>query len=151
MSTQNSLAVALFDYRGSTDEEVSFHQGDTFTILDDTHEEWWFVELKVNEKSYRGYAPKTYLKRLSDQDESVQSSRNSLYENSDDEASIEDNVPKSPSPKKNIDEIQQQRRHKLLKTLDPSSFNSKSFIKNSAPAGFIGSYLAEQYQDRILH
>jgi hypothetical protein len=35
-------AVALYDYRGSTDEEINFYEGDIFIILEDEHEEWTY-------------------------------------------------------------------------------------------------------------
>lgn len=39
------LAIALYDYRGSTDEELNFYEGDVFVILDDGHEEWTYVQV----------------------------------------------------------------------------------------------------------
>lgn len=43
MKKEMKKAVALFDYRGSTDEELNFYEGDVFHILNDDNSDWWWV------------------------------------------------------------------------------------------------------------
>ncbi|TPX32060.1 hypothetical protein SmJEL517_g04766 [Synchytrium microbalum] len=53
-------AVALYDYRGATDEELDFDEGDTFEILSRESEDWWYVRF-TDDAEVEGYVPCTYV------------------------------------------------------------------------------------------
>ncbi|KAJ3036131.1 hypothetical protein HDV00_003043 [Rhizophlyctis rosea] len=52
--------VALFDYKGTTDDELNFRKGDTFWVVNDENPDWWLVALPHN-PSTTGYVPTTYI------------------------------------------------------------------------------------------
>ncbi|XP_008934569.1 PREDICTED: apoptosis-stimulating of p53 protein 1 [Merops nubicus] len=54
------VVYALWDYEAQNSDELSFHEGDTITILrrkDDNETEWWWARLNDKE----GYVPKNLL------------------------------------------------------------------------------------------
>eukprot|EP00842_Homolaphlyctis_polyrhiza_P004891 jgi/Hompol1/5402/HPOL_004388-RA len=55
--------VALFDYVGATDEELSFKQGDEFVVLNKDAPDWWLV-LPVGGNGHEGYVPCTYVRMI---------------------------------------------------------------------------------------
>ncbi|KAI9101114.1 hypothetical protein DFS34DRAFT_457035 [Phlyctochytrium arcticum] len=59
----SEYALALYDYRGSTDEELNYNEGDTFLILSTENLDWWLVRtLGVNH--FEGFVPTTYVRKL---------------------------------------------------------------------------------------
>ncbi|KAI8913369.1 hypothetical protein EDD86DRAFT_200409 [Gorgonomyces haynaldii] len=52
------IVVALFDYDGITEKELSFKKGAKFELVNSDNADWWFVDDGQSE----GYAPASYLK-----------------------------------------------------------------------------------------
>ncbi|XP_055981435.1 tyrosine-protein kinase FRK [Sorex fumeus] len=63
---QGHYFVALFDYQARTAEDLSFHAGDRFQILDTSQESWWLarrLEERANGPCWQlqGYIPSNYV------------------------------------------------------------------------------------------
>lgn len=56
------IVKALYDYQGTTDEELSFKQGEEFRVINDENEDWWFVS--TLDKKSQGYIPSTFVRWL---------------------------------------------------------------------------------------
>ncbi|KAI9345241.1 SH3 domain-containing protein [Obelidium mucronatum] len=52
--------VALFDYSGTTDEELDIYQNDLFTVINKDNSDWWYVR-DENDDRRVGYVPRTYI------------------------------------------------------------------------------------------
>ena len=50
-----------FDYEGEDDDELSFQEGDTIIVVDDSHEEWW--RGTVGGKGKEGLFPMNYVEK----------------------------------------------------------------------------------------
>ncbi|KAJ3215924.1 hypothetical protein HDU67_010155 [Dinochytrium kinnereticum] len=57
MKNKPSVVVAIYDYHGSTDEELDFREGDVMEIINDENPDWWYVRNGDEE----GYVPTTYI------------------------------------------------------------------------------------------
>lgn len=55
-----SIITALFDYTGATDEELDFHKGDEFILLNNDSKDWWYVRSSAD-RNVEGYVPSTYV------------------------------------------------------------------------------------------
>ncbi|ORX78921.1 hypothetical protein BCR32DRAFT_269782 [Anaeromyces robustus] len=68
MSTfKNKKLVALYDYVGSTDDEISCNQGDEFIFIQCDTPDWWYVK-SVADNNVCGYLPRTYVQFVEDID-----------------------------------------------------------------------------------
>ncbi|ORX50409.1 hypothetical protein BCR36DRAFT_583537 [Piromyces finnis] len=65
-SLKNKKLVALYDYVGSTDDEISCSQGDEFLFIQCDTPDWWYVK-SIDNKVY-GYLPRTYVQFVEDID-----------------------------------------------------------------------------------
>ncbi|TPX42550.1 hypothetical protein SeLEV6574_g05536 [Synchytrium endobioticum] len=61
---KSKYAIAIYDYRGATDEECDFDKGDIFEIVNHDNAEWWYVRFE-DDKDVEGYVPSTYVKVVS--------------------------------------------------------------------------------------
>ncbi|KAJ3013019.1 SLIT-ROBO Rho GTPase-activating protein 1, partial [Thoreauomyces humboldtii] len=52
-------AVALYDYQGIEDGELSFHAGDTFRVVKRDNDDWWLVRTASGDSE--GFVPTTYV------------------------------------------------------------------------------------------
>lgn len=64
--SQGHYFVALFDYQARTAEDLSFHAGDKFQILDTSQEGWWLarhLEKRADGsgQQLQGYIPSNYV------------------------------------------------------------------------------------------
>ncbi|KAJ3233840.1 Nephrocystin-1 [Chytriomyces hyalinus] len=57
---QYERIVALFDYSGTTDEELDIHSGDLFALINKENKDWWYVRDERNDERV-GYVPRTYV------------------------------------------------------------------------------------------
>ncbi|KAK5669772.1 hypothetical protein QVD99_004154 [Batrachochytrium dendrobatidis] len=57
------LCRAIYDYTGTTDEEMSFSIGDRFTVLDMGAVDWWYVQ-QCDSSKETGYVPSSYVEML---------------------------------------------------------------------------------------
>lgn len=54
--------IALYDYSARTEEDLSFHTGDTLEALDKSAGEWWFAKALTGvSASKNGYIPANYV------------------------------------------------------------------------------------------
>jgi len=53
-------AIALFDFVGSSDKELSFLTDQILIVTEKTNEDWWFAEFE-NDRSKGGFFPKDYV------------------------------------------------------------------------------------------
>ncbi|KND00620.1 uncharacterized protein SPPG_03748 [Spizellomyces punctatus DAOM BR117] len=83
------IAVALYDYRGATDEELNFNEGDTFEILTTDNPEWWYVCTRNGQK-LEGYVPTTYVRKLEDNEVSENQMKDSGEEEGTSESESDD-------------------------------------------------------------
>jgi hypothetical protein len=60
MSSQ--IVRALYDYQGTTDEELSFKKGQSLTILNNENEDWWYAT--TSDKQAEGYVPRNFVRYL---------------------------------------------------------------------------------------
>ncbi|TPX64902.1 hypothetical protein SpCBS45565_g05563 [Spizellomyces sp. 'palustris'] len=107
------IALALYDYRGATDEELNFNEGDTFEILTTDNTDWWYVRTR-NEQRLEGYVPTTYVRKLEDnevpenqREESVEEEGTSESESDDSsgyETSAEDSQEDDEEEMEEVDE-----------------------------------------------
>lgn len=67
-----SFAKSLYEYRGETEQELNFLEGEYFEILNQDNEEWWFVK---SSKDVEGYVPSTYVKQVDSKQHENQSAR----------------------------------------------------------------------------
>ncbi|VDD87907.1 unnamed protein product [Enterobius vermicularis] len=51
--------VALFDYEGRTDEDLSFKKDELLYILNDMQGDWWYARSKTTNQT--GYIPSNYV------------------------------------------------------------------------------------------
>ncbi|XP_032877991.1 tyrosine-protein kinase Fyn [Amblyraja radiata] len=54
-----TLFVALYDYDARTDDDLSFHKGEKFQILNNTEGDWW--EARSLQTGGTGYIPSNYV------------------------------------------------------------------------------------------
>jgi len=66
-SFKNKKLVALYDYIGSTDGEISCSQGDEFLFIQCDTPDWWYVK-SVKDENICGYLPRTYVQFVEDID-----------------------------------------------------------------------------------
>lgn len=50
-------ATAIYSYAATSDEELSFEEGDTLSIVDSSDESWW----KAERGGFVGLVPATYV------------------------------------------------------------------------------------------
>ncbi|KAG0728683.1 Tyrosine-protein kinase Src42A [Chionoecetes opilio] len=60
--TVGQTVVALNDYVGRTDEDLSFRRGEPLEVVKETSEGWWYARSQVTGLS--GYIPVSYIARL---------------------------------------------------------------------------------------
>lgn len=64
---KNHSFVALYDYQGRTNEDLSFRAGDKLEVLNASQEGWWYARLLLDSGSTRpgqklqGYIPANYV------------------------------------------------------------------------------------------
>ncbi|KAJ3197753.1 cytoskeletal protein binding protein, partial [Dinochytrium kinnereticum] len=54
------VAIALYDYEATTDEELTVQENDDLIVVDDTDDDWWLVRL-VKRGGGEGLVPKSYV------------------------------------------------------------------------------------------
>ncbi|KAJ3064770.1 Nephrocystin-1 [Podochytrium sp. JEL0797] len=52
--------IALYDYSGTTDEELDISKDDVFVVLNNDNNDWWYVKGEDDDRR-EGYVPKTYV------------------------------------------------------------------------------------------
>ena len=52
--------IALYDYKGTTDEELPLRAGQELIVLNDENDDWWYVTDATTDEE--GYAPSTFLR-----------------------------------------------------------------------------------------
>uniref|UniRef100_A0A0N5AT85 SH3 domain-containing protein n=1 Tax=Syphacia muris TaxID=451379 RepID=A0A0N5AT85_9BILA len=55
------IFVALFDYEGRTDEDLSFKKDEQLYILNDMQGDWWYARSRATNQT--GYIPSNYVAR----------------------------------------------------------------------------------------
>uniref|UniRef100_A0A915EB30 Tyrosine-protein kinase n=1 Tax=Ditylenchus dipsaci TaxID=166011 RepID=A0A915EB30_9BILA len=53
--------VAIYDYNNRVDGDINFRKGDIMILMDNSNNDWWFVE---HRKNGVGYAPRNFLARI---------------------------------------------------------------------------------------
>lgn len=54
--------IAQYDYSARTEEDLSFHAGDTLEALDKSAGEWWFARAVTGVSAFKqGYIPANYV------------------------------------------------------------------------------------------
>lgn len=53
--------LAIYDFTATKPDELSFHQGNIITVIENTDDDWWQGELN----GVIGYFPMTYVEPLS--------------------------------------------------------------------------------------
>jgi len=66
-SLKDKKLVALYDYVGSTDDEITCNQGDEFLFIQCDTPDWWYVK-SVADNNICGYLPRTYVQFVEDID-----------------------------------------------------------------------------------
>lgn len=54
------MVVALYDYKGRDDGELSFDKNEKLVIVDDTEPDWWFA-FKLASPEKKGFVPMNFL------------------------------------------------------------------------------------------
>nr|1AVZ_C Chain C, FYN TYROSINE KINASE [Homo sapiens]5ZAU_A Chain A, Tyrosine-protein kinase Fyn [Homo sapiens] len=54
-----TLFVALYDYEARTEDDLSFHKGEKFQILNSSEGDWW--EARSLTTGETGYIPSNYV------------------------------------------------------------------------------------------
>ncbi|KAI8820880.1 uncharacterized protein EV422DRAFT_67014 [Fimicolochytrium jonesii] len=54
------IAIALYEYEATNEEELTIKENDNLLVLDDSDEEWWFVRL-ISKKGREGLVPASYV------------------------------------------------------------------------------------------
>ncbi|KAJ3162752.1 cytoskeletal protein binding protein [Geranomyces michiganensis] len=57
---ERKIAVALYDYEATSDEELTIRENDNLLVLDTSDEEWWRVRL-ISKKGKEGLVPASYV------------------------------------------------------------------------------------------
>jgi hypothetical protein len=83
---QDNVVKALYDYQGTTDEELNFKQGDEFIVLNDENEDWWFVSNR--ESTVEGYIPSTFVRWINEIPDEL--NENQGLEEIDEESEVEE-------------------------------------------------------------
>lgn len=57
--------IAQYNYSARTEEDLSFHAGDTLEALDKSHGDWWLAKALTGvSASHQGYIPANYVAPL---------------------------------------------------------------------------------------
>ncbi|KAL2916589.1 hypothetical protein HK105_203701 [Polyrhizophydium stewartii] len=70
------VCVALYDYAGLTEDELSFAAGDEFVVANSDSADWWYVRTLAKPEA-TGYVPSTYVRIVEERDRRSQTSHES--------------------------------------------------------------------------
>ena len=56
------FAQAIWDYKSTDNEELSFVAGDLIDVTDTSHKEWWWGAIKSENESRYGWFPASYVR-----------------------------------------------------------------------------------------
>lgn len=56
------FAQAIWDYKSTDNEELSFNVGDLIDVTDTSHKEWWWGAIKNDTGARYGWFPASYVR-----------------------------------------------------------------------------------------
>jgi hypothetical protein len=133
--------IALYDYKGTTDEELSLVAGQELIVLNDENDDWWFVtNASTNQE---GYAPSTFLRYknltpvkdqpiIEEDEDDYDSNTESNSSNAEEEEEVEDQA----SPNTDDDLLSVIKQQKLEQLRRKSSIRPSKGHKLIAPEIF---------------
>lgn len=151
-----NVVIALYDYNGSTDEELSLQAGQELIVLNDENDDWWYVT--NSSTNQEGYAPSTFLRYknaspLKDQpiqEDNEDDNDSATESNSSNDEEYEEEERQSPNTEDDLlsvikqQKLEQLRRRSSMRTPQGHKLIAPEIFKEMEifPHGFRYSTLA---------